>query len=114
MEANVTMSPNDELIRMKSDQFMEDKCKLDFEQKLNQKLSHVQENYTPTNQVSNSLPTSIELVQLVQSKPFELIQYKIIYIFLEPSIVYAQHKSLKQVTFFLSKHAQLPKFGPKQ
>lgn len=31
MEANVTMSPNDELIRMKSDQFMEDKCKLDFE-----------------------------------------------------------------------------------
>jgi hypothetical protein len=48
VEINVTMQHDDELIRMKSDQFMEDRNELDFEQVPNQEYLLVQETSTPT------------------------------------------------------------------
>jgi hypothetical protein len=48
VEINVTMQHEDELIRMKSDQFMEDRNELDFEQVPNQEYLLVQETSTPT------------------------------------------------------------------
>ncbi len=48
MEANVIMQHEDELIRMESDQFMEDRNELNFSHVSNQKPLHVQETYVPT------------------------------------------------------------------
>jgi hypothetical protein len=43
------------------------------------------------------LPISIQLVQLIQPK--------LVYIFLRTSLAYAQHESLKQVTLFFEQGA---------
>ncbi len=83
MEVNVTMQHDDEWIRTESDQFMEDKRKLDFEQVPNQKPLLIQETFAPIEHVNNPLPTKIKLIQLVQSKPIEPIQPRHIYIFHE-------------------------------
>ncbi len=77
---------------------MEDKNEHDFKQVINEKSSHVQETFIPTGEVNNPLPSSIKSVQLFQSKPIQLIQPKLIYIFPKTLIVYAQHESLKHVT----------------
>ncbi len=47
MEVNVITQHDDESIRMKSDQFMEDKNEHDFEQVPNQEPSTIQETSTP-------------------------------------------------------------------
>jgi hypothetical protein len=65
MEIDVTMQHDDESIRTESDQFMEDKSELDYEQVPNQESLLVQKTSTPTKQVSNSLPTSTKLVQSI-------------------------------------------------
>jgi hypothetical protein len=65
MEIDVTMQHDDESIRMKSDQFMEDKRKLDYEQVPNQKPLLIQKTSAPIEHVSNSLPIKTKLVQLV-------------------------------------------------
>jgi hypothetical protein len=45
---------------------MEDKSEHDFEQVTYQEPSYVKKTFIPTEQFNNSLPTSIELVQLTQ------------------------------------------------
>jgi hypothetical protein len=74
---------------------MEDKTKPNFEQVSNQESLPIWKKFVPTKQVNNLLPTNIKLVQLVQPKPVELIQLTPVYIFIETSIVSAQHESLK-------------------
>jgi hypothetical protein len=48
METNVTTQQDDELIRTKSDKFMEEQSELDFKQVFIQGPLHVQETSTPT------------------------------------------------------------------
>lgn len=50
---------------MKSDQVMEDISKHEYEHVINKEPSLVQENSTPTKQISNSLPIHIKPIQLV-------------------------------------------------
>ncbi len=88
MEADVTTQPDDESIRMESDQIMENGNEHDFKQVTNQKPSHVKENFAPIEHVSNSLPTCIELVQPNRSKPVQPIQFKLVYIFFELLAIY--------------------------
>lgn len=83
MEVDVTTQLDDESIRTESDQVMENTSEHDFKQVTNQKPSHVKENFAPIEHVSNSLPTCIELVQPNRSKPIQLIQFKLVYIFFE-------------------------------
>jgi hypothetical protein len=71
---------------------MEDRIEPEFEHVLDQPFSHIQETSIPIEHVSNPLPIGTELVQSIQPTP--------IYIFPETSITYAQHESLKHVTFF--------------
>jgi hypothetical protein len=73
VEADVIKQLNDESIRMKIYQFMEDIFEHDFEHVTNQEPSHVQEIYAPTKHVRNPLPIGIELIQLVQSKLVQLV-----------------------------------------
>ncbi len=51
-------------------------------------------------QASNPLLTSVKSVQPTQSNLVDTNQVKPVYIFLEMSIAYDQHGSLKQVTIF--------------
>ncbi len=83
MEVDVTTQFDDESIRMESGKFMEDRNEHDFKQVTNQEPLLVQETFVPTKQISNSLPTNIEPVQLVQSKPIQPIQLDLFTFFLK-------------------------------
>jgi len=65
MEANVTTQQNHDSMWTKSDQVMEDISKHESEHVINKEPSLVQENSTPTKQISNSLPIHIKPIQLV-------------------------------------------------
>jgi len=85
MEADVTTRQDDESIRIKSDQPMEDKNKHDSEH-VTRKPSHVQEIFVHAEQVNNLLLIRIDQqVQLVPSKHVRPILPKPIYIFPETS-----------------------------
>ncbi len=89
MEVDVLMQHDNKLIRTKSDQFMEDRNESNFEQVPNQEPLLVQETYVPIEHANNLLPTSIEPVQSIQLKLLELVQPKLVYIFLKTSASYA-------------------------
>jgi hypothetical protein len=55
MEVNVTTQQNNESIKTKSDQFMEEWSELNFELILNYGYLFVQETFAPTKQASNSI-----------------------------------------------------------
>lgn len=112
MEIDVTMQFDDEKIRMENDQFMEYKNEHDFEQVTIQKPLLVQEISIPTKQVSNLLPISTKPIQRIQFKHVQLVQLKPIYIFLEMSVAYAQHESLKRVTLFFEQVALIAQTWP--
>ncbi len=100
MEVDVTTQQDDESIKTKSDQFMEEQSETNFEHVFNHGPLHVQETSPPTEQVNNPLLIGTEPIQLVQPNLIELVQVKHVYIFLKTLAAYAQHESLKQVTLF--------------
>jgi hypothetical protein len=55
MEVDVTTQQNNESIKTKSDQFMEEWIELDFERILNYGSLLVQETFAPTKQASKSI-----------------------------------------------------------
>lgn len=65
MEANVATQQNHDSMWTESDQVMEDISKHESEHVINKEPSLVQENSTPTKQISNSLPIHIKPIQLV-------------------------------------------------
>jgi hypothetical protein len=71
----------------------------------NQEPLPIQKTFVLIKQPSNPLPISIKPIQPIQPKLVELVHPKLVYIFLETSIAYVQHKSLKQVTFFFKQIA---------
>ncbi len=65
MEVDITAQQDNESIRTKSDQFMEEQNELDYEHVPNQEPLHVQENSTPIKYASNLISTCAKPIQLV-------------------------------------------------
>ncbi len=82
MEVYITTQQDDESIRTKSDQFMEEQSEPDFEQVFNHGPLPIHETFAPTKQANNPLSIGTKSVQLVY--PNMLSQFRFnLFIFLQ-------------------------------
>ncbi len=112
MEVDITTHQDDESIRTKSDQFMQDRNEPNFEQVPNQEPLLAQETSTPIEQANNPLSTRTKLVQLIDPKHVESVQFSHVYIFPKTLVAYVQHESLKQVTLFFEQTTLIAQTWP--